>query len=393
MRSHQRNRPIRALIVSNSLGEGGAERFTSSLIMNLNRDRVEPSLCLLRGPVDYPLPPNLNPTILEKNRPWHIPRTIFRLRRLIAKQQPDVVISTIANANLLTGLALASGDLHTKWIARIGNDPAKEPVWQRRMLGNRYRDADYVVANSRGLAEGFRQYYSIDAALLKVIRNPVDFDRICSLGAAPIWTELESDSHVIMSVGRLSRQKRPDRLIEAFARVRREIPATLWICGDGPLAEDTRSRISRYGLQDSVRMLGFQENPFAYMHRASLFVLTSDHEGLPNALIEAQGLGLPAVSTRCEFGPDEIIEEGVTGRLTPTGDVAALATAMIELLGDEKGRREFSVSARRRARETFDVHELTRAWEDLCLNLAIPGRSDPLIVTPNSIYQATANQV
>ena len=131
-----------------------------------------------------------------------------------------------------------------------------------------------------------------------------------------------------------------------------------------------RRRIGELGLDGAVELLGFCDNPFALMRQADLFVLTSDYEGLPNALIEAQGLGLPAVATRCPYGPDEIVDDGVTGRLVPTADPSAAARAMVEILGDPKTRRRMGEAAARRARERYDVARVVPRWEELLIEVA-----------------------
>jgi glycosyltransferase involved in cell wall biosynthesis len=101
------------------------------------------------------------------------------------------------------------------------------------------------------------------------------------------------------------------------------------------------------------------------MRAADLLLLTSDFEGLPNALIEAQGLGLPAVATRCDFGPDEVVADGETGVLVPTGDPEALTAAVAALLGDPERRRRMGEAAARRARELFGLERVLPHWEAL----------------------------
>jgi glycosyltransferase involved in cell wall biosynthesis len=130
------------------------------------------------------------------------------------------------------------------------------------------------------------------------------------------------------------------------------------------------SEIAAAGLGETVELLGFVENPFALMRQADLFVLTSDYEGLPNALIEAQGLGLAAVSTRCPHGPDEIIAEGETGLLVPPGDAPALAAALDRLLGEPEERRRMAERAREKARARYSVEVVLPAWERLLLESA-----------------------
>lgn len=101
------------------------------------------------------------------------------------------------------------------------------------------------------------------------------------------------------------------------------------------------------------------------MQLADIYLLSSDHEGLPNALIEAQGLGIPAVATRCEYGPDEIVEDGKTGILTEVGNTHEIAAALNMLLKNSKMRKEMGKAAKERARRLFDKAGLTIKWENL----------------------------
>ena len=179
-----------------------------------------------------------------------------------------------------------------------------------------------------------------------------------------------ADAPVLLAVGRLTRQKRPDLMVEALALLRRRAGlggTRLWLCGEGPLAEAVERQARRLGVADAVTLLGFVANPFALMHRADLFLLTSDFEGLPNALIEAQGLGLPAVATRCSHGPDEIVADGVTGKLVPPGDANVIAIAAADLLADPERLPRMGQAAAARARRLYDAAILVPAWERLLI--------------------------
>ena len=107
-----------------------------------------------------------------------------------------------------------------------------------------------------------------------------------------------------------------------------------------------------------------------HMAQSDLFVFSSEAEGLPNALIEAQGMGLSAVATRCHFGPEEIIDDGVTGILVPVNDVAALAAAMTTLIRDRSLRTRMGQAAAVQARRRFDHVKLCGSWQDLIVQAA-----------------------
>lgn len=345
-------------MVSGSLAGGGAERVTSTLLAHLDRERVDPALCLLRGPVAFDAPADVPITILDKDRPWHLPRTVLRLRRLIETTRPDVVLSTIAFVNLVTGAALRTLRDAPPWIARIGSPPGRADRWMTTPLRRLYASAAVLLANSRCVAEEIQRTYAPSPDRVAVCHNPTDFTAIdrAAGDACP------SDPPVILSVGRLARVKRADLLLGAFARVRARRPCELWFCGDGPLRAELERRAAPIG---GVRFLGYRDNPYPLMRQATLFALTSDHEGLPNALIEAQGLGLPAVATRCRCGPDEIIDDDVTGILAPTGDVGRIAGAIERILDDGALHASMAAEARRRTRERFSPAALVRRLEEI----------------------------
>ena len=174
---------------------------------------------------------------------------------------------------------------------------------------------------------------------------------------------------LLVAAGRLSREKRYDLMLDAVARVRRSHPVTLWICGDGPERQRLAARTAELGLDPHVQFLGFVANPYPAMRQADIFVMTSDHEGLPNALIEAQSLGVPVVSTRCPHGPDEIVEHEVGGLLVPVGDAAAMAEAITQLVERPERRAAMGRAGALAVRQKFDADEVTRRWEALLVDL------------------------
>ncbi|MEE4352657.1 MAG: glycosyltransferase [Desulfatiglans sp.] len=362
----------RLLVVSNTLSGGGAERFASTLLSHLDRDMFEPSLCLMHKEISYPLPEDVCLTILGKEKPWHIVRTILRLRQVIQQIRPQILLSTIAYITRMTAIAIRRNRLRSRFVARIADNPSFDANgWLKYLINpwNRhaYAQVNRLITNSEGLALGVKSSYPFAEGRIHTIYNPTDFEFIDQLSQQPFDLLHDSDIPVVISVGRLDNQKRPDVLLESFAQVRRHTPAVLWICGDGPLREKTSRDIAARGLGDSVKLLGFQQNPYALMRQATVFVMTSDHEGLPNALIEAQGLGIPAVSTRCPYGPDEIIEDGKTGILVNVGDSRAIAEAIEGLLTNPQRRKEMAEAARNRARSLFDKSTLIKAWEDVLM--------------------------
>jgi glycosyltransferase involved in cell wall biosynthesis len=136
----------------------------------------------------------------------------------------------------------------------------------------------------------------------------------------------------ICAAGRLQRQKDFPTLLRAFARLAARRDCRLLILGEGQARSRLESLIAELGLTERAALVGFQRNPYAFLARAALFVLSSAWEGSPNVLTEAMALGIAVVSTDCPSGPAELLDGGRFGPLVPVGDDAALAAAMAATL-------------------------------------------------------------
>ena len=142
-----------------------------------------------------------------------------------------------------------------------------------------------------------------------------------------------------MSVGRLTAQKNQAMLLRAFAKVKKEFPyATLTVYGEGELRESLLSLAKELGVEDSVFLPGNVLDLHERIRDAAVFALSSDYEGLSNALLEAMMMGIPSVSTDCA-GSDEYIQSDKNGILTPVGDEGAMADAIKAMLRDPEGAR------------------------------------------------------
>ncbi len=380
-------RRLKVMFVCGTFAGGGAERVTSTLLGQLDRERFAPGLCLLRNKVTYRLPDDVPLTVVNdrsrsglpqdiplaqvaKYRPWVVWQKIKDLRRHIERESPDIVVSTIEQVNCVTGSALRKASVRPAWIARLGSNPTKRGVAIRWWTGWAYEGAAAIVGNSERLARAFSRMYPQFAHRAVSIRNPTDFNHINTLARLEPCVHRQGSEPLIISVGRLIQEKRLDILLESFARVRKRRAAKLWICGDGPLRPVLEADIKRRSLENDVKMLGFVENPYALLLQADLFVMTSDEEGLPNALIEAQAVGLPAVSTRCDYGPDEIIEDSATGFLVAPGDSSAIADAITKALVDDDRRSTMGSAAAERSRRLFDLTVIMPRWEQALLDVA-----------------------
>ena len=211
----------------------------------------------------------------------------------------------------------------------------------RSLLHHTYLQADAVVAVSEQAADDLAVLSRLPRSNIQVITNPVVSDELERAAEEtvdhPWFVQASSEGRdvpVILSVGRLNKEKNYESLLRAFARLRQKKAARLVILGDGAEKEALAGLAFELGIAGDVDLHGFVGNPYAYMANADLFVLSSHYEALPTVLIEAMACGCPVVAVDCPGGVREILDHGRYGRLTPVGDEDALADAMIAILNE-----------------------------------------------------------
>lgn len=210
-----------------------------------------------------------------------------------------------------------------------------------QLLQRTYLKADAIVAVSDGVADDLAAHARIPRARITAVYNPVVGPCLLSKAREPLdhpWFAA-GEPPVILGAGRLDPQKDFATLIRAFTRLRARRPARLVILGGASAtAPACRAELQALpgalGVAEDVAMPGFVDNPYAFMARAAVFVLSSLYEGLPGVLIQALACGCPVVSTDCPSGPREILDHGCFGPLVPVGDDAALAKAIEAVLDD-----------------------------------------------------------
>lgn len=192
-----------------------------------------------------------------------------------------------------------------------------------------------IICVSEGVAQDTREITGMSAERVISLKNPVITPEVAKLAAEPVhhaW--FDGQKKILLAVGRLSPEKDFATLLRGFSMLTSEEDVRLVILGEGPLSEELSALTQELGLEDRVAFLGYQTNPYAFMQKASMLVLSSRWEGAPTVLIEALSLGTPCVSTDCDFGPREIFQDGKYGCLSPVGDPAALGQAIMKTLID-----------------------------------------------------------
>ena len=226
-----------------------------------------------------------------------------------------------------------------------------------------YRFADKIIAVSEGIKTNLVEEFRIAAGSIEIIYNPIDIDRINELSRMPLEHPFfQGSAPVILAIGRLVRQKRFDLLIRAFREVLSELDARLIIAGEGPERESLQRLAKDLGIGEKISLVGFQANPYAFLSKADVFVLSSSYEGLPMVLLEALACGTPVISTDCKSGPREILDNGRCGLLVPEGDEGALAEGIVRLVRDKALQEALSHLGKKRARD-FSIDEVFKQYE------------------------------
>jgi len=320
---------------------GGVERVMLELAKSFCKKGIVVDLVVsdASGPLKNAIPSGVQVIDLKARRVlWSFPRLVKYLR----KCRPDAIISAKDYQNIVVLWAVKFSDVVTKTIVTTHIDVSVD--WkQSKGLKSRlipylvrycYPWADHVVTVSQGARNSLAKIAGLPMEKIKVIYNPVLTPELLVKADEPLdhpWFAPE-EPPVVLSVGRLTEQKDYTTLIQAFALVRKERSARLMILGDGEDRPKLEALVQELGLEGEVALPGFVDNPYKYMKRAKVFVLSSKWEGLPTVLIEALACGCPVVSTDCPSGPAEILEGGKWGPLVPVGDVHSLAKAILQVL-------------------------------------------------------------
>jgi len=357
-----------AFLVNNMAG-GGAERVVSILLKNLSRENRQFYLITLEDKFYYEIPNDVK--IIKLKAKFF---GFLKLKKIIKENKIDLVFSFLGRSNYTNILAKLFGSNHRLYInerinpsrMHLGINP--KATLNRFLIRRLYKKADLIFCNSLGIRNSLNKDFNIALDKIKVIYNPIDIEKIqnfCHNGLELEYREIFKHP-VIINIGRLTKQKGQEYLIRAFKWVKRLKPdlgrAKLVILGEGELEKDLRDLAKKLGMENDIFFLGWQKNPFKFLSRAKVFILSSLWEGLPNTLIEALACDCPAISTDCPSGPNEIIENGKSGIMVPLKDEKALAQAIIKILTNSSFAQEIAQNGRRRA-EDFSVKNIINQYE------------------------------
>ncbi len=373
--------PVRVMLLLGSLSGGGAERVAVNLMNRCDPSKVDLTLGLLKrtGPYLAEIDPRRVAAPAETRTGFFAAaRAPADIAAMIGEHAPRVLMSFGMGVNMLAWLALRGlGRRRPLWICREDSNTDAEIA---NLTNNRagraaagwavrraYRSADGLLAVSRDLAAGLARQLAVPPGRVTAIHNPID---LAAIGRSASEALADAPARpFIVAAGRLTHQKGHDLLIDAFAASGSARGMDLVIFGEGPLESALRARAASAGVGDRVRFAGFQANPWAWIARARLFVLSSRWEGFGNVVAEAMACGVPTLVTDCDFGPREQVIHGHSGWVVPAGDAGALAQGLEALLTDPALAARLAAGGQARAAD-FAADVIAGAYVEFFLKLA-----------------------
>lgn len=338
-----------------SMGKGGAERVISILANAYAEKGWHVNIImLLEDRCDYTLHPNVELiAFANKNisRIKQVPSWIIKIRKHVRQNKPDKIVSFVARINIITLLACAG--LKSDIIISERNDPKSDGRSEiiRFSTYLLYPLSKKIIFQTKWAQSCFPKNIREKS---RIIYNPISIACIAK----------KNNSKKIVTVGRLAEQKNHILLIDAFAKIS-EIHSeyTLHIFGEGNLRDLLRRKIHELNLQDRVVLEGNVSNIHERISDAEMFVLSSDYEGLSNALLEALMMGLPCISTDCA-GSNEVIKDGVNGLLVPVKNLNLLANAIERIIKDKDLANLLSMNAEKDSIK-FNSENVIEQWGEV----------------------------
>ncbi len=327
-------KPIRIAFCITELDPGGAERALTQLVLNLNRDDWEPYVICLgpRAHLVQVLESAKVPVLcLNANGLLSLPRVLWQLTQHLRRIRPAILQTFLFHANLVGRIAARLAGVKTV----VSGLRVAEHQLKWHGLFDRW--TNWLVATnvcvSKGVADFSAEVVGLNPAKLVVIPNGVDADLFAQATPADMTSfEIPAGSRVLISIGRLERQKGFDVLLDAVASLN-PLPDDVYfvIVGDGPDSDNLRKQAERCHLTNRIRFPGRRDDVPNLLAASTALILSSRWEGMPNVVLEAMAAGLPVITTRVE-GISELIHDGVNGLIVAPDQPGELATAILRML-------------------------------------------------------------
>ena len=362
-------------VLLGSFAAGGSERAMINFANGLTARGIAVDLIAGRGPDDFRSIVDSSVNVINLYHGMF--KSIPYLRRYLHREQPDILFASQLHVNIVAMLTgVCNFRLKTKIVLREATTPSQHAKilngWKEhlsmKLAKLLFHRADYLISAGEASRVDAVEFYGLNPDKTSTVYSSFTNQAFYELATDPVehrW--LEDGSRVIASMGRVMPVKDFPTLIASLAIVRQQEDVKLMIIGEtnrDPAHFDlVKKTVSDLDLEDAVDFIGFHQNPFPYLVKSEMYVLSSKFEGLPGALVQAMALGCKIVATDCKSGPREILDGGSRGKLVTVGNAQAMADAILQSLNSEHDRSlgkewasEFS--------ESTSISRLIRVFEN-----------------------------
>lgn len=336
---------------------GGAEKNMINLAGYLVSKGHEVVFCSVEGDdLIYPIHDKVKvilTSVKTKKKVLLQLQALIRTRQVMKQVNPDIVVSFWLHPTFYAMTMLKK----CKIIFCERNNPKTiYGRFSKILLRYVFKKSHGLIFQTQGVIDQFPDLQLSEKSV--VIPNPIYINQ-------ESFEYIESKDNRIVTIGRLTEQKNQKILIDAFAKIEKQYPnLTLEIYGEGQLEKILQDQINKYHLENKIFLKGTSTDVLNLIHHARLFVLTSLYEGMPNVIIEAQGLGIPCISSDCPpGGPAYLIHDNETGLLFKNDDVSSLVEKLCFALDDDDRMKEISKMAYKRIYINHNPDKIFNEWE------------------------------
>jgi glycosyltransferase involved in cell wall biosynthesis len=350
---------------------GGAEKIAASLTNRLSEKFKIYILTFYDAKNIYPYK-GVYITLKQNSKTWQKLFLPFKIYKKIKSIAPDIIISFMDYTSIITFFTKFIFQIKVPLIVCSHTNP--KIAYKNKLLYLKFfiklvypsKWINKIVTVSLETQYMFEKIFKIKHNKIKTIYNGININEIQKLKDEKVsdYNNIFYNNEVIkfITIGSLRKVKGHDSLIKSYLSVKNHLPnSKLIIIGDGPLRKELEQLIENLKLKNDVLLMGLRKNPYKYMAKSDIFVLSSKYEGFPIVLLEALACGLPIISTDCETGPREILDNGHYGLLVDKNNFDDLTNKMLLLAKNKDLMKKYSILSLERV-QYFDFNHVSGKW-------------------------------
>ncbi len=359
---------MKIMFLVSSLQFGGAERVATTLCNAWSKFGHQVTLVATYAgnePCFFKLEPDVEVKYLANTMSCMFGKSrlsfarLYKLRKLVSESKPDVIVSFLPSANIMSILATVGMDIPTVISERTDPEFFPQPFMWKMLCKYLYQYADVLTVQTDAVAAKVPKLFKC-IRHVRVVANPLPFTR------RQYTKRPDANIKTLISLGRLMQSKQTEQIVMAFTSVAEQFPDwRLKIYGDGPCKAELLEFVEKNEYKSQIEICGDTKDPWHALVNADIFMMASCFEGFPNALLEALGLAVPSIVYDCPSGPAEITENGLIAKLVPLNDQSKLNAALLELMRDDDARIELGCLAETSVHNRYCLEAVTTVWDKI----------------------------